>query len=145
MRVGGPDRSDPTAQFAWNTAWRFSDRPPPVADRLIVPVLVAFLLLKDPPNHSVNFPDVTGTVLSGGPVMPVTLPWLSNDKLDGGYAVKVTLPLNVKVNHASCALFTLMCSTPLPVPTMCTKSFDSVAGQPGDGGNGEPNSSSLVK
>jgi hypothetical protein len=28
--------------------------------------------------------------------------------------------VNVDVNQASCALFTLMCSIPFPGPTMCT-------------------------
>jgi hypothetical protein len=83
IRVGGPFGSAPTAQAEWNTMCTDKACPPPVALRLNVPWFTAFLLLKDPPNHSVSLPANTGTLASDGPTIPVTLPWSSKVRLDG--------------------------------------------------------------
>src|SRR6476620_5363663 len=92
-------------------------------------------LLNEPPNHWVSFPVYGCTLASGGPVI-VKLPLLTGVMLEGGYSVSVAVPVNVVVNHPSCALLIVLCSTPLPVPTIRTKSVDRTAGHPAVGGSG---------
>src|SRR5262249_38284088 len=99
-------------------------------------------LLNEIPNHSVTFP-VNGDTFGSGSLTLVTLPSLST--VPCRYAVTVMVPVNVVVNHASWALFTVMCSMPLPVPTNVAKSVDTHSGHPAPGGAGAFSSSTSLK
>src|SRR5439155_10679414 len=97
------------------------------------------------PNHSVSFPVNTGTFGSGGP-LTVNVSSVAV-MLDGGYAVMVTCPVKVEVNQKFCALFTVTCSIPFPVPTTVTKSVARNEGHEAGSGDsgGESTSFTSVK
>src|SRR5438477_1489760 len=112
----------------WNVSWN-----------------TALWRLPDAPNHSVSFPVNAGTFGSGGPVT-VHVSSVAV-MLDGGYAVMVTCPVKVEVNQKFCALFTVTCSIPFPVPTTVTKSVARNEGHEAGSGDsgGESTSFTSVK